>query len=80
MFLKSPEELEEIFGMFEEKNLFLIQNTQDIEQNLEELRTLDMKNKEILETKKKTLTETKEQLKRKLDVSIVVNKRKNKGI
>lgn len=39
MYFKNPSQLVEIFNDLEERNLFLIQTTQDAEQNFEELKT-----------------------------------------
>ena len=57
----------EIFNDSEEKNLFLIQMTQDAEQNLEELKTAYKKNKIELEHKSQTLLLNREQLRRQFD-------------
>ena len=39
MYFKKPEQLLEIFSRLEEKNLFLVQNVQETEGALEELKT-----------------------------------------
>lgn len=67
MYFKEPHQLLEYFSMLEEKSLFLIQMTQDSEQNLEELKTEDKKKKEDLNHKIKSLNETKAQKKKQLE-------------
>lgn len=67
MYFKEPHQLLEYFSMLEEKSLFLIQMTQDSEQNLEELKAEYNKKKEDLEAKIKNLNETKAQKKKQLE-------------
>ena len=67
MYFKEPHQLLEYFSMLEEKSLFLIQMTQDSEQNLEELKAEYKKKKEDLEYKVKSLNETKNQKKKQLE-------------
>ncbi|CAK59698.1 unnamed protein product (macronuclear) [Paramecium tetraurelia] len=64
MYFKQPSQLVEIFNDLEERNLFLIQTTQDAEQNLEELKTKFNKIKKSLDDKVFTLQQNKEQLKK----------------
>lgn len=67
MYFKEPHQLLEYFSLLEEKSLFLIQMSQDSEQNLEELRAEYKKKKEDLENKVKLLNETKSQKKKQLE-------------
>jgi DNA repair exonuclease SbcCD ATPase subunit len=67
MYFKEPHQLLEYFAMLEEKSLFLIQMSQDSEQNLEELKTEYKKKREDLEYKIKSLNETKNQKKKQLE-------------
>lgn len=67
MYFKEPHQLLEYFSLLEEKSLFLIQTTQDSEQNLEELKAEYKKKKEDLEYKIKNLNEAKSQKKKQLE-------------
>lgn len=67
MFFKEPQQLLDYFSMLEEKSLFLIQMSQDSEQNLEELKADYKKKREDLEYKIKSLNETKNQKKKQLE-------------
>jgi hypothetical protein len=51
-YFSSPQQLLDIFGALEERNLFLIQNSQETEEALEELR------QKLEETKSKMTSET----------------------
>ena len=53
MYFKKPEQLQNFFDTLEEKNLFIIKNTQDIEQSLEDLKhNFEIKEKTLLEKEK----------------------------
>ena len=67
MYFKEPHQLLDYFSMLEEKSLFLIQMSQDSEQNLEELKADYKKKREDLEYKIKSLNETKNQKKKQLE-------------
>lgn len=57
IYFQKPEQLQELFENLEEKNLFIIKYTQDIEQSLEDL-------KHSFEVKKHALLESEKQLKK----------------
>ena len=67
MYFKSPHQLETIFQSLEEKNLFLIANTKEREQLVEELRFKFENKKRNLEEKKKISFHHKQEITKNLD-------------
>eukprot|EP01016_Furgasonia_blochmanni_P030525 TRINITY_DN3174_c0_g1_i13.p1 TRINITY_DN3174_c0_g1~~TRINITY_DN3174_c0_g1_i13.p1 ORF type:complete len:609 (+),score=154.52 TRINITY_DN3174_c0_g1_i13:151-1977(+) len=66
LYFKEPHQLIEVFSVIEEKNLFLIQMTQDSEQTLEELK-VSFHNRQIaLDKKRNQLRETRQQLEKQI--------------
>eukprot|EP00825_Cyclidium_porcatum_P040642 TRINITY_DN5188_c0_g1_i3.p1 TRINITY_DN5188_c0_g1~~TRINITY_DN5188_c0_g1_i3.p1 ORF type:complete len:392 (+),score=110.59 TRINITY_DN5188_c0_g1_i3:185-1360(+) len=61
-YFKKPEQLEEIFLNLEEKNLFLITNTKEREQQVEDMKHQFIKRREELEQQKQYLTKQKNEL------------------
>lgn len=58
LFFTHPQQLLDIFAEMEEENLFLIQNNQEIEQQLEELKTEYSATQDSMERQTKSLEET----------------------
>lgn len=68
-YFKKPEQLEEIFLNLEEKNLFLITNTKEREQQVEDMKHHFDKRKVEMEQSKEYLIKQKNELQKQIDVS-----------
>lgn len=67
MYFKRPEQLLEYFSHLEERNLFLIQNVQQDEEALEELKQKFKETEELMEEKTNKLRKTINELNRKIE-------------
>jgi len=68
MYFKKPGELQELFENLEERNLFIIKNSQDIEQSLEDLKhNFELKKEHLIE-REKQLKKNKQELERAIQV------------
>ena len=68
MFFKTPEQLEKIFENYEEKNLFLINSTKDIEQKVEEIKMNYQNTIKTLDERKENLVKQKSDLLKSIEV------------
>lgn len=68
MYFNKPEKLEIYFETLEEKNLFLISNTKDIEQKIEDVIKKKDKTKEQKDDQISNLLKNKEELQQKMNV------------
>lgn len=69
MYFKNPEQIQDYFQILEEKNQFLIRNTQELEQNLDEVRhKYGQKSIELTE-KKKQLTHNLQESEKSIQVT-----------
>ncbi|EGR31434.1 hypothetical protein IMG5_109730 [Ichthyophthirius multifiliis] len=66
-YFKRPEQLDKIFIDLQEKNLSLIQNTQDLEQMAEEIKHRYQKRQKILNEEKNNRIQAKNELQKSLD-------------
>lgn len=67
MFFKHPQQLLDVFIALEEQNLFLIQNSQETEQALEDLKTSYRETRKRMDEKTSNLHDNIGQLKRQID-------------
>ncbi len=68
MYFKKPEQLQDLFNSLEEKNLFIIKNSNDIEQSLEDLKHVFEMKKDLLAEKERQLRKNKQDLERGIKV------------
>merc|ERR1711990_923382 len=68
MFFTKPQQLLDIFTALEEQNLFLIQNSQETEQALEELKQQYRETKRKMDAKTATLKQNIDRLRNQIEV------------
>jgi len=73
MYFKKPDQLQEFFDHLEENNLFIIKNSQDIEQSLEDLKHKYEVNKINLLERERQLKKNKNELERAIHVSHLIS-------
>lgn len=71
MYFKTPEQIQDIFQSLEEKNQFMIKNTQVDEQGLDEVRQKYKRKKEELTEKRKQLIQNHQELEKMIQVRIL---------